>query len=659
MGGSNSILSYTKPRINKVVPTGPKKCDYDNELEKSIYQKRSPKKGKTYDIVEPFSPPNGRSKTYTSDLLMTDCEHSCAHTSSLMTPATSIPNIIIHDHNLSASSYDRTVHTYQSKNSNKSIHSLDEMSHAASPHHYQPTMDPTTENSGGLLPEEYEELLQFNPISAKTRETANFIQMNENARRLFIRFVKENQLKWLELLAIQTLSKQGQNPKLSSLQSASKSPSALSQLLHSSTITFHSYTVTKPVLYAQSSHYTDRLSFKNIAASFSGMHNTKSRSCDSNPEEQEPQIIFFDERKTLDILQLTKQLKIKESANLAPASSRSYDEYDNTIGAGICMNNGSTSSKEKSNLEKVLQKEQVMDFMILILLNLFPYSQQYQFMETREWNFNIDEIVFQPGNVSSQFPRSPTNIGKNNNTNYIQEYRIQQFIQQSKNIHKNDSLSNIQTLFYFLSKEIDEEHLYTKLASPAMNWLNEILPTVNSLPFGVTYCKNLSNALTHFPNGFLMESLPIVYVNEAGKDMIGYANNNPNFMVADTSGNKIIGKNFTNTLLPQKDIKSLQFPKNTTTSPKNGQPNYYNDKKLLSRMMEANAKGEKSKMGIIQENKFTSLKFYNLLNSVPIHIGNKYSYLLSLHYNLNSDDAKISDFKVMDDVACLLLMLPY
>jgi hypothetical protein len=655
MGGSNSILS---PRVNQVVP----KNDYDNELEKSIFKKRSPKKGKTYDFVEPFSPPNGRSKMYTSDLLMTDCDHSCAHTSSVMTPATSIPNIIIHDHNLSASSYDRTVHTYLSKNSNKSLHSFgDDVSRATSPNHYQPTMDPTTENSGGIIPEEYEELLQFNPISAKTRETANFIQMNDNARRLFIRFVKENQLKWLELLAIQTLTKQGQNPKLSSLQCASKSPSALSQLLHSSTITFHSYTVTKPVLYAQSSHYTDRLSFKNIAASFSGgkgIHNNKSVSSDSNPEEQEPQIIFFDERKTLDILQLTKQLKIKESANLARASSRSYDEYDNTIGAGNPMMSNNASSKEKSNLEKVLQKEQVVDFMILILLNLFPYTQQYQFMDSREWNFNIDEIVFQPGNVSSQFPRSPTNIGKNNNTNYIQEYRIQQFIQQSKNIHKNDSLFNIQTLFYFLSKEIDEENLYTKLASPTMNWLNEILPTVNSLPFGVTYCKNLSNSLTHFPNGFLMESLPIVYVNEAGKDMIGYANNNPNFTVADTSGNKIIGKNLTNTLLPQKDIKSLQFPKNTT-SPKNGQPNYYNDKKLLSRMMEANAKGEKSKMGIIQENKFTSLKFYNLLNSVPIHLGNKYSYLLSLHYNLNSDDAKISDFKVMDDVACLLSMLPY
>jgi hypothetical protein len=641
MGGSSSIIAWkigisSPSKVVKVVPIN-KEFRYEDERPAPV----SHKSGGDVTLVEDFVSEFSKAKMSSKSLQLSDIEQTsfstAIHSSSVLSPNPSIPNLTIYDHSTSSYSFDKSQRSFDCGDSVDS--------------RFQFQSNQTANDANSLPMEDYQDLLSFHLTSAKSREVASLLLKNENCRKLFIRFIKENQLKWLELLCIQTLTKLNQNHKQGISSSGAKSPSSssLSQYLSSSTLTFHSYLVTKPILYSQapSNWNSDRLSFRNFTSSFS-------KPAITSYDEDEEECVFFDERKTLDIVNLMKQLKIKDTMDIGHelASSKSNDSYDQTIGYGM-----SSSSKERSNIEKLLSKSLLTNMMMVILLNIFPYTQQYQLMESKHWEFDIDSIVFQPAQNTS----SPSN---NKNANYVNEFRISNLIQQSKTAFKNESLYNLQTLFYQLSKELDEVEIESILARD-LDWFDNILPSLSSLPVAVMFCKNLHTDIHKYSNSFVLESLPIVYANDAAKELVGISTRTDSFVhfANSPTNNNLIGKNLMNLLLPKKDLKMMLFPKNAASprasskSKSDTNYNYYNERKLVHKVMEANSKGEKYKVGLIQENKFTSFKNYNFLNASPIYFGNKYTYLLSLHYNINDESAKISDLKVMDDISCLLTMV--
>ena len=431
------------------------------------------------------------------------------------------------------------------------------------------------------------------------------LRSNSVARKLFIRFIKENPSKWLEQLAIYTQQKMNSsNRDLSSgipNRSTSVSPMASptnrsgkgahsnSQYFSSTVLNFHSYTVSKPIIFQNASM-----------------------------EQSSHQV---EERHQLDITDIMKQLKIKDSleANaLLASNSQSVDSYDNST---VVHSHGVDALSSKGGkLSKVLNSDGLEAFLYAALIPIFSHSTPFQTMKANNWSADLlDQISFGSGGSIE--------------SSCLQDLRISTIIQQSRTQLKNESLANLQELFFALSKELREEQMQQTLS--ANGWVENISSCLSNCPFGIIVNRNM-NAMNFLevPSTdeeediplFARESLPIVYSNNSVTDLTGY------------SSDELFGSSLS-ALLPKPDQKILQLPKQDITN-KSRSPTattrYYNDRRLVQKYLDYSRQGEKIKVGLINERK-DHTKFYDFISTLPIRSpkDQQYRYLISLHYHCN------------------------
>ncbi len=466
-------------------------------------------------------------------------------------------------------------------------------------------------------------------IVASIKEISEQLATEKSARELFGRFVKDNSAKWIEQIATQAQFKWNlSNPNKvlstpSSPNAASpKSDNRVSQYFSPVTVNFHSFTVTKAMLYQQNQPLT--WSFDVSSKKFPALEDDENN-----------------ERLRLDIINLMKQMKIKDSieANSIYANSRSFDSYDTStvIGTVDSAKTNCTVGKSSLYLERIFSREALEAYLYAVLLPLFAQTSQYQTLKAKEWSVDVlNHLSYTSGT-------NQVNAG-----NYIQDFRITSMIQQTRTHQKNEALANIQQLFYTISKELSLDRMEETLSTP--KWLDIIPSSLTECPIGVVYCRNEVSNASHndSSSGFLKESLPIVFSNQAMTKMTGYARQ------------ELTGRNLS-MLIPKKDMKSLQFPHPPSHQQQQQSHEFYNEKRLLQKYLDYNQKGEgRYKVGLIKEKK-NQEKFYDFISSIPIYQSSPrhYQYLLSLHYNINDESAKVSDFKIMEDLQLLLFLLSY
>jgi PAS domain-containing protein len=549
---------------------------------------------------------------------------------------------------------------------------------------------------------------QFEFVQKSVKEAASLFVNNSVARKAFIRFIKENPLKWLEPLAITAIINQNKSKGFSSAStpsspmnrsttaspvlnnrpantntSSSVSPrsaadSSASQCLSSTVLAFHSYNVTKPILY-NNPHST----WSSESASSSQQLINNSNSAFSNAIGKSPAAIIppitisseqeLEEKYRLDIVSLMKQLKIKdtyESNNLS-ASADSHDDQATVVTLG---------NNQKKSIEKVFSHETLSCYLFLILIPLFLSSPECQRMSSKNWKSDNEE----EGSIAS----SSSTSNNKSSPSFVSEVKVANMIQLSKSIHKNESLSTIQSLLYQISKDLSSEKLESSLSS--LDWLEKASSSLNSVPFGIAISRNLAivgsqdhddeahgkegervgkeglsvNLNTNSTPSFLKEPFPIVYTNSSFENISGYLEE------------EIKGKNLVS-FLPKKDLKLLQFPKSHYRHSQNNPStsyDYYNDRRLVQKFLDNNNRGGRCRLGLIYERKgivtspsSSSMasnpkneKYYNFISTLPLYNDQKdYSYLLSFHYNIHNDSAKLSDFKIMEDLQCLFSMITF
>lgn len=304
--------------------------------------------------------------------------------------------------------------------------------------------------------------------------------------------------------------------------------------------------------------------------------------------------------------ELVKRLKVKDS-------SESYD-----------------STKLSSEIYDILSKSTLQYLILASALRLFALTPEFTQLIGCNWQVdNVNSFKF-------KYPEDLlpiNNSGKTENLNDRKSIMSRSVTARTfrsawrKTPSKDDPYSNIRNFYKVLIDELPKETIINCISKN--DWVYNIQENIDFLPFTITY-----STIEVHSHG---TTYPIKYVNQSFAEYYGY------------DKNEMLNHDLMELLMPLKHAAHNQLMANRGSVKSSTKTLSISEKQGNSQSIT-----HPTKLGIRSRHR-NGWEFYNFVNILPfrdVQTGSV-TNVLCLHYNMDSQESRIQDLKIIDDLVLL------